>query len=31
MRRESLEASADAADLAESRQILSELEELRAW
>jgi hypothetical protein len=31
MRRESLEASTDAADLAESRQVLTEVEELRAW
>ena len=31
MRRESLEASADPADLAESRNVLTEMEELRAW
>lgn len=31
MRRESLEASEDPADLAESRQVLKEMEELRAW
>ena len=31
MRRESLEASANPADLAESRQVLAEIEELRAW
>jgi hypothetical protein len=31
MRQESLEASTDDADLAESRQVLTEMEELRAW
>lgn len=31
MRRESLEASQDSADLAESRQVLTEMDELRAW
>jgi hypothetical protein len=31
MRRESLEASANSADLAESRRVLTEMEELRAW
>jgi len=31
LRRESLEASDDPADLAESRQVLKEMEELRAW
>jgi hypothetical protein len=31
MRRESLEASGDPADLAESRQVLTEMDELRAW
>jgi hypothetical protein len=31
MRRESLEASADADDLAESRRVLEEMDELRAW
>jgi hypothetical protein len=31
MRRESLEASADPADLAENRQVLAEMDELRAW
>ena len=31
MRRESLEASKDPADLAESRQVLKEMDELRAW
>lgn len=31
MRRESMEALADPADLAESRQVLSEMDELRAW
>ncbi|MGO1522423.1 MAG: hypothetical protein ACTHV8_01850 [Nesterenkonia sp.] len=30
MRQESLEASQDAADLAESRQVLAEMDELRA-
>ncbi len=31
MRRESLEAAADPADLAESRRVLEEMDELRAW
>ncbi|MHA7173009.1 hypothetical protein [Arthrobacter monumenti] len=31
MRRESLELSSDPADLAESRQVLTEMAELRAW
>ena len=31
MRRESLELAADAADLAESRTVLKEMDELRAW
>ncbi|PZS13920.1 MAG: hypothetical protein DLM57_15610 [Pseudonocardiales bacterium] len=31
MRRESLEAGADPADLGESRQVLAEMGELRAW
>lgn len=31
MRRESLEVSGDPADLAESRQVLAEMDELRAW
>jgi hypothetical protein len=31
MRRESLVAANDPADLAESRQVLKELDELRAW
>lgn len=31
MRRESLAVSTDPTDLAESRQVLSEMEELRAW
>ncbi len=31
MRRESLDAANDPADLAESRQVLKEMEELRAW
>lgn len=31
MRRESLEASQDSVDLAESRQVLTEMDELRAW
>lgn len=31
MRRESLEASNDPADIAESRQVLKEMDELRAW
>ena len=31
MRRESLEAANDPADLAESRQVLKEMDELRAW
>lgn len=31
MRRESLEASQDSGDLAESRQVLTEMDELRAW
>ncbi len=31
MRRESLEVSADAADAAESRAVLREMDELRAW
>jgi hypothetical protein len=31
MRRESLEAVNDPVDLAESRQILKEMDELRAW
>lgn len=31
MRQESLEASQDSADLAESRQVLTEMDELRAW
>jgi hypothetical protein len=31
MRRESVELAADAADLAESRKVLKEMDELRAW
>ena len=31
MRRESLEAAGDPADLAESRRVLEEMDELRAW
>lgn len=31
MRRESLEVSGNPADLAESRQVLAEMDELRAW
>lgn len=31
MRRESLEAANDAADLAESREVLKEMDDLRAW
>ena len=31
MRRESLATSADPADLAESRQVLNDMDELRAW
>jgi len=31
MRRESLEVSGDPADAAESRQVLAEMDELRAW
>jgi hypothetical protein len=31
MRRESLEASTDPDDLAESRRVLGEMDELRAW
>lgn len=31
MRRESVEAAGDPADLAESRQVRAEMEELRAW
>lgn len=31
MRRESLELSGDPADVAESRQVLAEMDELRAW
>lgn len=31
MRRESLEAAADPADLAESRRVRAEMDELRAW
>ncbi len=31
MRRESVEAAGDPADLAESRQVLAEMDELRAW
>ncbi|MES2094071.1 MAG: hypothetical protein V4531_09705 [Actinomycetota bacterium] len=31
MRRESSEVSGDAAELAESRQVAAELDELRAW
>jgi hypothetical protein len=31
MRRESLEASTDPDDLAESRRVLEEMDELRAW
>jgi hypothetical protein len=31
MRRESLEANADPTDLAESRRVLEEMDELRAW
>lgn len=31
MRRESLEAASDPVDLAESRQVLQEMDELRAW
>lgn len=31
MRRESLEVSGDPADLAESRRVLEEMDELRAW
>jgi hypothetical protein len=31
MRRESLDAANDPADLAESRQVLKEMDELRAW
>lgn len=31
MRRESLEVSGDAVELAESRRVAAELEELRAW
>ncbi|HEY8828290.1 MAG TPA: hypothetical protein VIM17_11090 [Jatrophihabitantaceae bacterium] len=31
MRRESLEVSDDPADRAESRQVLKEMDELRAW
>lgn len=31
MRRESLEVSGDPADVAESRQVLAEMDELRAW
>ncbi len=31
MRRESVEAAGDSADLAESRQVLAEMDELRAW
>lgn len=31
MRRESLESVEDASDLAESRQVLAEMEQLRAW
>lgn len=31
MRQESLEVSGDPADLAESRQVLTEMDELRAW
>lgn len=31
MRRESLEAAGDADDLAESRQVLREMDDLRAW
>ncbi|MEO9138254.1 MAG: hypothetical protein ABI345_04230 [Jatrophihabitans sp.] len=31
MRRESLEAASDPSDLAETRQVLKEMDELRAW
>lgn len=31
MRRESLEVASDPVDLAESRQVLAEMEERRAW
>ncbi len=31
MRRESLEAASDPSDLAETRQVLREMDELRAW
>lgn len=31
MRRESVEAAGDPADLAESRQVRAEMDELRAW
>jgi hypothetical protein len=31
MRRESLDAANDPSDLAESRQVLKEMDELRAW
>jgi hypothetical protein len=31
MRRESIAAANDPADLAESRQVLKEIDELRAW
>lgn len=31
MRRESLEAAYDPADLAETRQVLKEMDDLRAW
>lgn len=31
MRRESLEVSGDPADVAESRRVLAEMDELRAW
>jgi hypothetical protein len=31
MRRESVELAADSADLAESRKVLKEMDELRAW
>jgi len=31
MRRESLEVSGDPADVAESRQVIAEMDELRAW
>ncbi len=31
MRRESLESAGDPTDLAESRQVLAEMDELRAW